>query len=69
MNSVSKVGGQPVEEERGTAAKAGATSGLPGWELLFSSCEEGCAVILLPAQEIKILGKDIGLYSTQTNLM
>lgn len=27
--------------------------------LLFSGCEEGCAVILLPAQEIKILGKDI----------
>lgn len=40
-----------------------ATAGLPGWMLLFSSCEEGNAVILLPAllnsPDQKYLGKKL----------
>lgn len=58
------------EGERGRVAKAGAPSGLPGWMLLFSSCEEGSVVILLPAQlnswDQKYLGKETGLYSTHS---
>lgn len=51
------------EGEQGTVARAGATAGLPGWVLLFSSCEEGNAVILLPAllnsADQKYLGKKL----------
>lgn len=51
------------EGEQGTAAKAGSTADLPGCMLLFSSCEEGNAAILLPALlnslDQKYLGKKL----------